>query len=77
MKPVKLHTDHMRNEQGHNAELMIHPPSKNLKGSAVVLKKALPNSQPKELLTKLEKVKNIDKYIDLALIDPAGDPPNW
>ena len=27
-------TDHMSNEQGHNAELMIQPPSKNLKGLA-------------------------------------------
>ena len=56
-------TNHMSNEQGHNAELMIHPPSKNLKGLAAVLKKALPDSQPKELFTKLEKVKNIDKYV--------------
>ena len=49
-----------------------------MKGLAAILKKALPNIQPQEQLTTPEKVnKEIDRYFDLAPIDPGSDSLNW
>lgn len=72
-------TDEIINEQSQNMEEITQPaPSKKLKGLAAVLKNALPSVQPQEQLTTHEKVKKeIDRYLDLAPIDPACDPVTW